>query len=117
MSSLGPLRSEPSLVAFSSACAARAGQHRDRASTTVKSCLVHTVPRSRPGPGHQIRKRMFLPAVPNFPQPCVRLRDGAIAESGQIGDELFLIFRPQVVEPVVAEIGVSASTSSPYTSF
>ncbi len=46
---------------------------------------------------------MFLPAVADLPQACIRLGDGAVAESGEVGDELFLIFGPQIVEAVVGE--------------
>ena len=46
---------------------------------------------------------MFLPAVADLPQACIRLGDGAVAESGEVGDELFLIFGPQIVETIVGE--------------
>ena len=46
---------------------------------------------------------MFLPPVANLPEPRIRLRDGSLAETSQICDELLLVFGPQVVEAVVTE--------------
>ncbi len=46
---------------------------------------------------------MLLPAIPNLPWSCIRLRDASFTEADQIGDQRFMIFGSQINEPVIEE--------------
>ena len=71
----------------------------------------------QPGPAHEIRERVFLPAAAALPEPRVGLADAARAQMSQVREQRFVLPGAEVVKPLVEKIGAKARIISPYTSF